>query len=70
MYSNLIFLFLFVQSETSNHIPCDDIFGETPVGVRKMVSLVVFWGYFLFACSHFFRLVIACIAMQLSYYPI
>ncbi|KAL9423390.1 hypothetical protein AB3S75_035475 [Citrus x aurantiifolia] len=23
------------KSETSNHIPCDDIFGETPVGVRK-----------------------------------
>lgn len=35
-----------MQSETSNHIPCDDIFGETPVGVRKTVSMVVFCGIF------------------------
>lgn len=27
-----------MQSERSDVIFCDDIFGETPVGVRKLVS--------------------------------
>ena len=42
-----------LQSERSNDMFCDDIFGESPAGIRKMVSLGVFscfcfYDFFIF----------------------
>lgn len=31
-----------MQSERSEDMFCDDIFGESPAGVRKAVSLAIF----------------------------
>lgn len=31
-----------MQSERSGGMFCDDIFGETPTGVRKAVSFIIF----------------------------
>lgn len=42
-----------MQSERSDVIFCDDIFGETPVGVRKSVS-----SYVSYPCSAPFILTI------------
>lgn len=46
------FVYDFVQSERSDGMFCDDIFGETPTGIRKSVSSM-FYTFSSHKCSLF-----------------